>query len=242
MTMVNDKDFISKIKPFSLIKILVGVAIIGILIVAIIVTYNLQQKEKHKIDAKPEPIKAQQQPSNNVWLKTIRSEDDDHDYYAYSIQQTSDGGYIVAGEIYNFYGASMGGLLTSHFSTYILIIKLDSSGNIRWTKKIEDPYLNSIYLHYFQQTPDGGYIFVGENRFFRSPYGDILIAKLDSSGSILWTKIIESSIENYYISSDYFIHPTSDEGYIVVVNVQLSGKKDEDILIIKLDSSGNILW
>ena len=100
--------------------------------------------------------------SLTTFLKVIGGTDDE---FAYSIQQTSDGGYIVAGESWSF------------SSSYdFLIIKLNSSGNIQWAKTIggtNDDTASSI-----QQTSDGGYIVAGYNS------AASLIIKLNSSGNI----------------------------------------------------------
>ncbi|MFZ8835396.1 MAG: hypothetical protein ACO2O5_14565, partial [Candidatus Caldipriscus sp.] len=59
---------------------------------------------------------------------------------AHSVQQTSDGGYIVAGR-------TDGG---------ILLIKTDANGNIQWAKTYGIGFATSV-----QQTSDGGYIVAG---------------------------------------------------------------------------------
>jgi uncharacterized protein (DUF2147 family) len=119
------------------------------------------------------------------------------DDFAYSIQQTSDGGYIVAGFSYS-----------SSSSLDFLIIKLNSSGNIQWAKTIGGT--NSDYTYSIQQTSDGGYIVAGYSYSFSS-YSDSLIIKLNSSGNIQWAKTIGGT------NSDgvYSIQQTSDGGYIV---------------------------
>jgi hypothetical protein len=63
--------------------------------------------------------------------------------WAYSVQQTSDGGYIVAGEI--------GG--------DVLLIKTDANGNIIWTKTYGGTGWDEASS--IQQTSDGGYIVAG---------------------------------------------------------------------------------
>ena len=74
---------------------------------------------------------------------------------AYSVQQTADGGYIVAGRTLSNYGDVTG----SHGSWDYWVVKLDSSGNIQWQKCLGgtgNDYANSV-----QQTTDGGYIVAG---------------------------------------------------------------------------------
>jgi prepilin-type N-terminal cleavage/methylation domain-containing protein len=159
-------------------------------------------------------------PGGNCWAKTYGGRFYDE---ARAIIQTSDGGYILAG--------------TTQFSdgTYALVIKLDSSGNIQWAKtykKIggEDAY--SII-----QTSDGGYILAGRGSIFG--YTDVLVIKLDSSGNIQWAKGFGGS-SSY--DEAYSIIQTSDGGYILAGITEPSGTGIGNVLVIKLDSSGNIQW
>jgi hypothetical protein len=69
--------------------------------------------------------------------------------FAYSIIQSSDGGYVVAGKTYSFETGSRD----------IYVVKLDSSGNVLWTKTIggsDDDEAYSII-----QSSDGGYVVAG---------------------------------------------------------------------------------
>jgi uncharacterized delta-60 repeat protein len=143
---------------------------------------------------------------------------------AYSIQQTSDGGYIVAGRAFGF-GAG-------NFDS--LIIKLDSSGNIQWSRAIGGT--NFDEARSIQQTSDGGYIVAGWTNGFGT-IDDVLIIKLNSSGTIQWSRVIGGT----NVDIAYSIQQTSDGGYIVAGRTESFGTGG-DALIIKLDSSGNIQW
>jgi uncharacterized delta-60 repeat protein len=156
----------------------------------------------------------------NSMIRAIGGTNDDA---AYSIQQTSDGGYIVAGRTWSF-GAG---------NNDILIIKLNSSGNIQWSRAIGGT--NHDLVNSIQQTSDGGYIVAGWTNSFVTG-GGFLIIKLNSSGNIQWSRAIGGTNINEARS----IQQTSDGGYIVAGIIDISTVND--ILIIKLDSSGNIQW
>jgi len=163
-------------------------------------------------------------PTNsNVWLKAIGGTNSD---LIYSIQQTSDGGYIIGGYTNSF----------SAGDNDALIVKLDSSGNISWSKTIGGTYAD--YISSIQQTSDGGYI-IGE---YTGSFGvgnlDALIVKLDSSGNISWSKTIGGTNADFI----YSIQQTSDGGYIIGGYTYSFGAVGYDALIVKLDSSGNISW
>jgi N-acetylneuraminic acid mutarotase len=69
---------------------------------------------------------------NLSWAKTIGGTNYD---YGYSIQQTSDGGYVITGELESF-GAGNGD---------VFVIKLDSSGNIPGCSSVNSPESNSFF-------------------------------------------------------------------------------------------------
>jgi type II secretory pathway pseudopilin PulG len=143
-----------------------------------------------------------------------------------AISQTSDGGYVMGGNIYN-YGA--GGLDA-------FIIKLNSSGNIEWAKAMGGSNYDDI--GFISQTSDGGYIAGGRTTSYGAGDSDAFIIKLNSSGNIQWSKTIGGSNDDS-ISS---IFQTSDGGYIAVGYTTSYGAGFYDVFIIKLNSSGNIEW
>ena len=139
---------------------------------------------------------------------------------AYSIQQTNDGGYIVAG-----YTESFGAGLDDFW-----ILKLASNGTIEWQKTYGGSQSEEAYS--IQQTSDGGYIVAGQTWSFGSGSGDILVLKLASNGTIEWQKTYGGSQSE----EAYSIQQTSDGGYIV------AGFGSGDFLVLKLASDGTIEW
>jgi len=159
---------------------------------------------------------------NLSWAKTI----DGGTGSGHSIQQTSDGGYVITGDTENF-GA--GGY-------DVFVIKLDSSGNLAWAKTIGGT--DSDYGYSIQQTSDGGYVITGASRSFGAGGWDVFVIKLDSSGYLSWAKTIGGTSEDYGCP----IQQTSDGGYIITGKTQSFGAGGSDVFVIKLDSSGNLAW
>jgi uncharacterized delta-60 repeat protein len=160
---------------------------------------------------------------NVVWTKTIGGSNSD---VANSIVQSSDGSYVVAGETLSF-GAS---------GRDIYVVKLDSSGNIVWTKTIGgswDDFANSVI-----QSSDGGYVIAGYTQSFGASWYDIYVVKLDSSGNVIWSKTIGGGDADVA----YSIIQSSDGGYIVIGRTQSFGAGGYDVYVVKIDSSGNVLW
>jgi uncharacterized delta-60 repeat protein len=149
------------------------------------------------------------------WQKTYGGSQPEE---AFSIQQTNDGGYLVAGYTESF-GAG---------SQDLWILKLNSAGDIEWQKT----YGGSERAYSIQQTSDGGYVVAG----FGS--GDFLVLKLSSDGTIEWQK----TYGEYNVDEAHSIQQTSDGGYIVAGKTRSFGAGNEDIWVLKLSSDGTIEW
>ncbi len=146
------------------------------------------------------------------------------------IQQTTDGGYIVGGHTNSFGGGGYD----------FLIIKVDSSGVVSWAKTYGA--WNTDYLHFIQQTTDGGYIAGGTTNSFGAGCYDFLIIKVDSSGVVSWAKTYGGAHGDHGDDEAWSIQQTTDGGYIVGGITECFGAGLFDILLIKLDSSGGVLW
>jgi len=160
---------------------------------------------------------------NAQWAKTYGGEGSED---GNSIQQTVDGGYIVAGSASSF-GAG-GGVFGD-----IWVLKLSSEGDIEWQKTyggIEDDSAASI-----QPTIDRGYIVAGWTNSFGAGEDDIWVLKLSSDGNIEWQK-------NYGSGGANSIQQTIDGGYIVAGWINNFPADYDDIWVLKLSSEGDIEW
>ena len=180
------------------------------------------------------------------WQNTIGGSSDD---VLNSIQQTSDGGYILGGSSKSIIS---GDKTETHAGQDYWVIKLNSAGFIEWQNTIggsSDDYLNCI-----QQTSDGGYILAGYSNSLISgdktenSIGgfDYWVVKLNSTGGIVWQNTIGGTLDDYLHS----VQQTSDGGYILggESKSDITGDKTEnnfgltDYWVVKLNSAGNIVW
>ncbi|MFZ8835404.1 MAG: hypothetical protein ACO2O5_14605 [Candidatus Caldipriscus sp.] len=146
---------------------------------------------------------------------------------AYSVQQTSDGGYIVAGRTYSF-GAG---------GWDILLIKTDANGNLIWAKTYGGTY--DDWASSVQQTSDGGYIVAGYTESLGAGWYDIFLIKTDANGNRIWAKTYGGTSAEYANS----VQQTSDGGYIVAGwTYSFSAVVDWNIFLIKTDANGNVQW
>lgn len=163
---------------------------------------------------------------------------------AYSVEQTSDGGYIVAGYAYSTNGTLNG----NHGGADAWVLKLDASGTLQWQKPFGGSLVDKAFS--VQQTSDGGYIFAG---YSNSTDGDVdgnhgdydfWVLKMDATGNFEWQKTMGGTNEEYA----YSIQQTTDGGYIIGGwSVSNSGDvtgnhANGDYWVVKLDAAANITW
>jgi uncharacterized delta-60 repeat protein len=175
------------------------------------------------------------------WKKDLGGTADD---FAYSIQPTPDGGYILTGDT-----LSTNGDVTGNHGQYdAWVVKLSSTGNLQWQKCLGGT--TTDYAQSIQPTPDGGYIMAG---ITNSNDGDVTgnhgsydawVVKLSSTGSLQWQKALGGTGDDGAGS----IQPTADGGFIVSGSTQstngdVTGNHgSQDAWVVKLSSTGSLQW
>lgn len=163
-------------------------------------------------------------PSMNTWALSYGQSGNNRDLeYAKSIQQTSDGGFIVAGERYYSSLASLG----------LWVIKVAADSSTVWEKSYNIPGVSSIATESLQQTVDGGYIITGQSQ---TPT-EYWILKLKDDGSVQW--LVKFGRSQYDRPTS--ITETSDGGYLVAgMTTPVAG--NIDVWVVKLRGDGSIEW
>jgi len=174
-------------------------------------------------------IKTMKIPSINeyipkeAWNKTFGGTNLD---WGWSVQETTDGGFIIAGETVSF-GA--GG-----YDAWL--IKTDSNGNETWNKTFGG--LAKDGVRSVQQTNDSGYIIVGYADSYGYPGHDVWLIKTDDGGNEEWSSIFGGLASDAALS----VWQTTDEGYVAVGYVDSFGAGDHDVWLIKTNKYGNEEW
>ncbi|MFA5032564.1 MAG: T9SS type A sorting domain-containing protein [bacterium] len=150
----------------------------------------------------------------------------DNNDYGYSVQSTSDGGYIIAGYTNSF----------GFGNADVYLIKTNSLGDTLWTKTYGGT--QNDYGYSAQQTNNSGYIIGGSTNSFGAGGADFYLIKTDSSGDTLWTKTYGGVNQDYGRS----MQQTKDSGYIITGYTNSFGTGGADVYLIKTNSSGDTLW
>ena len=153
-----------------------------------------------------------------------------------SIQQTSDGGYIVAGSTCSF-----GVTCTCPFgncTTDVWVFKLNADGTVVWQKTYGDPGVGDDELGAIEETSDGGYILAGDTDFFGEGLTDGWILKLNTNGTIAWQKAYGASLNDDLT----FVQQTGDGGYIATGFTNSFGSNGLDAWVLKLNTDGTVEW
>jgi hypothetical protein len=163
--------------------------------------------------------------AQQTWIRTYGGK---HDDKGYSVQQTTDGGYIVTGYTYSFRDTSLGD---------VYLVKTNASGDTIWAKTYGGA--NADVGWSVQQTSDGGYIIVGQTASFGAGYSDVYLIKTNASGDTTWTR----TYGGIYNDLGYSVQQTSsDGGYIVSGSTGSYGVGDGDVYLVKTNAAGDTLW
>lgn len=151
---------------------------------------------------------------DELWTHTYGGSSDDE---AKSIQQTADGGYVIAG-----YTTSFGAGSTDYY-----VVKTDAQGDALWTRTyggIDDDAAYSI-----RQTTDGGYVVAGYTASFVAGGYAFYVVKTDGQGDLLWTRTYGGTDDDFSTS----IQQTTDGGYVVAGYTDSFGEGDYDLYVVK---------
>jgi len=160
---------------------------------------------------------------DTLWTKTFGGTAIDE---GISVMQTNDGGYIITGTTDSF-GAG---------SSDIYLIKTDGNGNMIWSKTFGGTGFDEASD--VKQTNDGGYIIAGMTFSFGAGSYDMYLIRTDVNGDTLWTKTFGGGA----YEAAYSVQQTSDGGFIIGGMAHSFGAGNEDVYLVKTNSTGDLLW
>ena len=142
------------------------------------------------------------------------------------VRQTSDGGYIIAG-----FTSSIGaGSHDAH------LIKVDSDGDLEWEAAFGGAETDVGAA--VTETTDGGYVVAGSTRSYGAGDFDVYLVKTNAVGTLVWEKTFGTALRDDALD----IEQTSDDGFIITGYRESGGVGEQDVYLVKTDSSGNLIW
>jgi hypothetical protein len=158
---------------------------------------------------------------DTLWTKAIGGGSADR---GYSVDLTSDGGYIIAGYTGSF-GAG---------ASDIYLVRIDAGGDTLWTRTYGDSASDVAYS--VRQVSGGGYIIAGYTDSFGAGSRDVYLLRTDALGNVLWTHTFGG------IKADHgrSVETTGDNGYIVAGDIGHPSTLRADVYLIRIgpDCSG----
>lgn len=159
------------------------------------------------------------------WTRTVGGSNADR---GYGVQQTEDGGYVVAG-LTASYGAG---------GNDVYVVRLDPDGELLWTKTIgrlgQDEGMS------VQQTSDLGFVIAGSTTSFSAGVRNIYTVKLDADGNLEWAR---GTLHSAGVDFAFHVHQDETGGYVVGGYSQVQGPSDYDMYLMKLDANGEgCIW
>jgi hypothetical protein len=159
---------------------------------------------------------------DTLWTRTYGGKKAD---FGESVDQTSDGGYIIGGYTHSF-GAG---------DTDAYLVKTDGSGAPLWSKTYGGKRGDGA--HEAKETSDGGYVIVGWTGSSGSGGNDVYLVKTDVEGNPLWEKTYGKKGNE----EGFSVEEAPDGGYLLVGH-QESDKSYSDLYLVRTDEAGEVLW
>ena len=136
------------------------------------------------------------------------------------------GGYLVAGHVTNSSG-----------NQDALLIRVDGMGNPLWQKRFGAAQKDAF--HAVIATLDGGFLAVGETSSFGSGNADIFIVKIDSLGTVVWSRTAGDANREDVARS---VIPVPGGGFIISGSSESLTTTFSNSIFMRLDQQGNTLW
>ena len=142
-----------------------------------------------------------------------------------SVEQTTDGGYIITGYTWSY----------GNGEEDIWLIKTDGQGNEEWNQTFGGS--DGDFGHSVKHTTDGGYVVIGHTDSYGNGDKDIWLIKTDVQGNEEWNQTFGGSEDD----EGLYIEQTMDGGYIITGYLS-NNENNYDVWLIKTDGQGNEEW
>jgi hypothetical protein len=163
------------------------------------------------------------------WKRTYGDPDNER-CEAYSVFQTSDGGYAVFGTRTS--ESSIEGSIRNVM--FFWLVKTDSNGIMLWNKNVAGPFSSGSCVGI--QTSDGGYAVIGSAISLEEDKSAAWLTKIDEEGNEQWNKVFEDDRNVNFNSIT-----EADAGSIVAVGVRYVDDR-QSVWLVKIGLNGREIW
>jgi hypothetical protein len=160
---------------------------------------------------------------DTLWTRTYGGSDSDWGWF---VEQTSDGGYIIAGVTSSFGAGS--------WDSYL--IKTDAHGDTLWTRAYGDRTYQ--YTRCVRETADGGYIMGGASVSLGTGCYNVYLVRTDPNGDSLWTRVYGGREDDQI----YCLQEVPEGGFLCTGPTKSFGAGEEDVYLLRIDAWGDTLW
>ncbi|WP_287155677.1 hypothetical protein, partial [Candidatus Solincola tengchongensis] len=159
---------------------------------------------------------------NRLWSETYGGSGYD---WAYSVQETTDGSFLLAGQTESL-GSPSG----------IYLLKTDAQGTLLWQKKVD---LGGTSLaNGVEAAPDGGYVLCGWVVRQGKKDMDACLVKVDRDGNVLWQRFFGGGGDDWWSS----VKAVPGAGYVLAGGTTSRGSGKYDAYLVMTDEQGELLW
>jgi parallel beta-helix repeat protein len=160
---------------------------------------------------------------NRLWNHTFGT--GNGHYVAYSVVQTNDGGYALAGDNSTWIGGS---LMTRH----CYFVKVGANGNFEWEMEYGGTGVAAAYSAI--QTYNNGFALAGYKAPSVAGNRDCYLVRIDARGALLWENTYGGKLDDMTHS----VVQTNDRGYALAGQTRSFGAGGWDFWIVKTDEEG----
>ncbi|MBI5058512.1 T9SS type A sorting domain-containing protein [candidate division KSB1 bacterium] len=143
---------------------------------------------------------------------------------AAAIVQTAEGGFAIAGYVYDL----------ANTITRVLLVRIDADGDTLWTRLIGNS--GEDLAAALRGLPDGGFVIAG-SRLSDAGDADAALVRTDSNGDTLWTRSYGDARNEAFVT----VELVPDGGFILSGNAAFE-QQNWNSLAVRTDSLGNEIW
>jgi len=160
---------------------------------------------------------------DTMWTRTYRGPSD---LEIWSVRQTSNGGYILAG--FTRFEISIG--------YDFFLMRTNGTGDSLWTRTYGGPNIEWGWA--VRETEDGGFVMAGSTESYGAGESDIYVIRTDSVGDTIWSRTYGGGAGEEARA----LLITSDGGYVLAGSTTSLGAEDMDLFVVRANSAGDTLW